>query len=292
MQKRSILGIDGYKVIHDTTPFEEGTLFFPNHPRDYHSPDSKNVNYLHYHDDIEIGYCHTGSGVFFIENQIVPYQAPCVSIIYGGQLHIAQSSSTMPSYWSFININNKAIPGLFPDGEIFDCAGEVNIITQENDAYMLPLVETFLDELKQIDYRRVECAQSLVKAILIRHGRYCERNGSMKTTARIRRIINDIAPAVSYIANHYMEEINVDGLAKLCSFSPPTLRRKFEEAFSLSPLDYLHKVRIHTAQWLLSLEDKSVLEVCHQVGYQSQSSFNRQFKKHTNTSPMKLRKVK
>ena len=45
---------------------------------------------LHYHDFFEIGYCLKGSGLFYVDGKVVPFSGPCCSVIYGGQIHIAQ----------------------------------------------------------------------------------------------------------------------------------------------------------------------------------------------------------
>ena len=60
---------------------------------------------------------------------------------------------------------------------------------------------------------------------------------------------------------------------------------KFYSALECAPSDYIHRVRIGAATVMLSAENKSILGICHQVGYMSLSSFNRQFRKLTGESP-------
>lgn len=59
--------------------------------------------YLHYHN--ELGLCTEGSGIFFLEDQIIPFQAPCVSVIYSGQIHIAQTNPDHPARWYFLHVD-------------------------------------------------------------------------------------------------------------------------------------------------------------------------------------------
>ena len=45
------------------------------------------------------------SRIFFLEDQIIPFQAPCVSVIYSGQIHIAQTNPDHPARWYFLHVD-------------------------------------------------------------------------------------------------------------------------------------------------------------------------------------------
>ena len=57
----------------------------------------------------------------------------------------------------------------------------------------------------------------------------------------------EIKPALNYIRWNYAEHIYVDMLCELCHMSPANFRRKFKEAMGVTPLDYIHEVRIEKA---------------------------------------------
>ena len=40
---------------------------------------------------LENGYCERGMGIFIVDDEIVPFNGKCVSIIYDGKAHIAKS---------------------------------------------------------------------------------------------------------------------------------------------------------------------------------------------------------
>lgn len=48
---------------------------------------------LHYHDFFEIGYCLKGSGLFYVDGQVIPFNGPCCTIIYGGQIPMPRECS-------------------------------------------------------------------------------------------------------------------------------------------------------------------------------------------------------
>lgn len=72
----------------------------------------------------------------------------------------------------------------------------------------------------------------------------------------------EVAPALTYIANHYAEPCSIETLAQLCSMSTSTLRRKFYSVLGCAPFDYVHRVRIGTATAMLLAENMPVQDVC------------------------------
>lgn len=236
--------------------------------------------YLHYHNELEIGWCVSGSGVFFVEEKVIPFRAPCVSLIYGGQIHIAQSSPGEGAQWYFVNTDARALGlGDFPG----HTAAPVIAADEPGGQELAALAELLVEELRDGAPDAGRCAQGLVQAMLCRHARL--GGGAPGSSWRIA----EISPAVSYLANHYAEPCSVALLARLCGFSEATLRRKFRQAVGCAPLEYLHRIRVEAASAMLRSENKTVLEICEQVGYSSPSSFNREFRRLTGKSPREAR---
>ena len=61
------------------------------------------IQSLHYHDAFELGYCYSGTGLFLIDGEIVPFREGAAVMIYRGQLHKAQSTSREWSEWVFLS---------------------------------------------------------------------------------------------------------------------------------------------------------------------------------------------
>ncbi len=251
-------------------------------PRDHPGEMREKATYLHYHHELEVGWCVGGTGVFFVEDKVIPYRAPCASVIYGGQIHIAQSSPNEHSEWFFVNVDERAL-GLkdFPShtaapivSEEDPCGREITLLTS-----------MLIDELRNGTQNNGRCAAGLLQAVLCKHSRL---SGGLSDTSSWR--IAEIAPAVSYIASHYAEPFNAEFLARLCGFSEATLRRKFRQAVGCAPLEYLHRVRVEAASAMLRAGNKTVLEISEQVGYSSPSSFNREFRRLAGTSPREVRR--
>lgn len=101
-----------------------------------------------------------------------------------------------------------------------------------------------------------------------------------------------VEQAKNYLEDHYREKILLRTLAGEIGVSPYHLNRIFKEKTGFTPHMYLEHMRIEKARNLLLSTAYSSTEICFQVGYQSFSSFYRQFKKISGCSPKQYRTEK
>jgi AraC-like DNA-binding protein len=83
----------------------------------------------------------------------------------------------------------------------------------------------------------------------------------------------------------YFEPLGVDDLAAAAGLSRAHFSREFRRAFGESPHAYLLTRRLERAAALLRATDRSVAEICLDVGLQSIGSFTTSFTRHYGTSP-------
>ena len=101
-----------------------------------------------------------------------------------------------------------------------------------------------------------------------------------------------IEPAVAYIHAHYDKEtISVSHLAALCGISQVYLRNLFLKRFAMTPVKYVNHLRLTRAAELLSSQMYGVRDVCFLSGFQDESYFSREFKKHFGSSPKEYTKA-
>ena len=77
----------------------------------------------------------------------------------------------------------------------------------------------------------------------------------------------------------------MNDIAEDSGMSQRHFRRDFEDAMNMKPLDYVNLVRVDKACFLIEKEDASMEEIGYRVGFQTQSTFNRNFKRLTGLSP-------
>lgn len=101
-----------------------------------------------------------------------------------------------------------------------------------------------------------------------------------------------IEPAIDYIhSNYYKESISVEHLADICKISAVHLRNVFIKNFAVSPIKYINNLKMTRAKELLTSGMYTVSETCFLSGYNDESYFCREFKKHFNISPSEYKKT-
>jgi AraC-like DNA-binding protein len=87
----------------------------------------------------------------------------------------------------------------------------------------------------------------------------------------------------------YFERLEVDDLAAAAGLSRAHFSREFRRAFGESPHSYLLTRRLERAAALLRTTDRSVAEICLDVGLQSVGSFTTSFTRTFGASPTTYR---
>src|SRR3954467_3376969 len=87
----------------------------------------------------------------------------------------------------------------------------------------------------------------------------------------------------------YAERLEVDDMAAAAGLSRAHFSREFKQAFGVSPPAYLLTRRLERAATLLRVTDRSVTEVCLDVGLQSLGSFTTSFKRMFGMTPTAYR---
>ena len=89
--------------------------------------------------------------------------------------------------------------------------------------------------------------------------------------------------------SRYDEPLDVGDLARAAGLSPAHFSREFRAAFGESPHAYLLTRRLERAAALLTTTDRSVTEICFDVGLRSVGSFTTSFTRHYGVSPTAFR---
>jgi AraC-like DNA-binding protein len=83
-----------------------------------------------------------------------------------------------------------------------------------------------------------------------------------------------------------MEPLKVDYLAGMVNMAPSTFYRHFQLVTTLSPLRFQKCLRLYEAERLMLLEGKNVNTAALEVGYESVSQFNREYKRLFGAPPL------
>lgn len=99
----------------------------------------------------------------------------------------------------------------------------------------------------------------------------------------------EIGKVLSIIHERPEQKWTIDSLAKEAAISRTKLFNAFTNAVGISPIQYLTNWRIDLSKQLLTTSNLSILEIANSVGYESEASFGRVFKKIEKIPPGKFR---
>ena len=163
-----------------------------------------------------------------------------------------------------------------------------NIIPCEEDDGIYALCREIMAEAAAEKPDHLAEIRSLVISLLLKHGRYfTKKEGDVRERASL---MDEIGELLNYVNIHYMENITIDDLVEKTHMSKATLQRKMTAFFGISPMQYVHHLRLNHAALLLLGKKKTVAEIATEVGYNNLSSFNRMFFKEFGMSPSDWRK--
>jgi len=94
----------------------------------------------------------------------------------------------------------------------------------------------------------------------------------------------------SLLMRYANSHISISDLAKIGGFSLSVFKKLSREYFGVPPRRWINKVRLQQSTELLKNENYSISDICHRIGYKSQSYFSVIFKKEFGISPKNYQK--
>lgn len=97
--------------------------------------------------------------------------------------------------------------------------------------------------------------------------------------------------AVKYIQSHLGEDLSLKRLSDEVHLSPSHLIRVFRSNLHYSPHEYIVRMRMDRAKYLLKSTDMPIKAIAIEVGYGTESSFTGAFTEKIGVSPRKFREL-
>ncbi len=109
--------------------------------------------------------------------------------------------------------------------------------------------------------------------------------------ARTRQVDDAvIARCQAWIAEHYREPSPVTAMVRLSGIAERSFKRRFQAATGMSPLAYVHTLRLEAAKEMLETSDQPAEAIALEVGYEDAGFFRRLFRRHVRLTPSQYRK--
>ena len=261
---------------------------------------------LHFHNCLEIGICHSDSGILEIYGEHLHFKAGDMTVIPRNVPHTTYSTPGTESHWSYLYIDPKELfRGILPASwKNYDLAtyGFRNfkyILSRNDYPHINHLIMNIIHELEDQRPSYQLSAKGLLLSLYIEVYRVLSMEGNNTEIDSEQKVSSleqspdkalVIAPALDYIEDNYMQQFTIEFLADLCHWSPTHFRRVFHDIMGTSPLDYVNNTRITKSCNLLRSTEDSILDISEMVGFHSVSSYNRYFTKIMQMSPREYRK--
>lgn len=94
---------------------------------------------------------------------------------------------------------------------------------------------------------------------------------------------------ISYINEHFAENLTVEQLAFRANLSQYHFIRTFRRETGFTPHEYIVNIRMNNAKYLLKNSSLSVKDICFRTGFSCESIFCSAFKKHHGLTPSAYR---
>ncbi|MCD8333359.1 MAG: AraC family transcriptional regulator [Clostridiales bacterium] len=251
-------------------------------------------NPLHFHNLLEIGICRYGNGYLVMEDENWDYQPGMISVIPANFPHTTMSAEGTESHWEYLFVDvEKVLQAMYPDDLIYqqrmlDRINKKPYLGMETDVPKLAAItHAILDETREKQdslYR--ECVRGLCLSLLVYVARVNAGSALMTEGGmRVKTGFEQVRPALDYIHDNYPLHMKISQIAEVCHVSESHFRRLFEENIGMTPVEYLNHVRIQKACELIRKTGHSMEEIAVKVGFTTTSTFNRNFKRITGTSP-------
>lgn len=249
------------------------------------------INCLHFHSHVELGYCVSGQGTCIIEGEEQPFRAGDAQMIFPFQNHLSRSEGQESSRWYWLNIDLLELLSAWgaPDLPRMERLlnqemGLCGIIARERYPLLAELIARVI--LVKDEKRRMACLCALIEEMA---GESAEMP---KLLLKPSRGFARLAPAIDAIhaALKQGETVQMDELANLCAMSTASLRREFIRVMGVSPSAYRQNCQMKKAQQLLLLTQMPITQIALSIGYEDVSGFNRQFMRAFGMQPREYRK--
>lgn len=252
------------------------------------------IDYLHFHNYMEIGVCHYGTGEVILEEKHYQFTDNSIVIIPPKLPHTTNSTEGTKSFWEWMYFDIETVLDDMYPHDALAVSKMKNKVYQyplafdvEEQPVMFAILNAIVQEMKEKRYMYRESIKGLLRAFIVELLRIRKDEEQLN---RIKQKMVIIEPAIDYVEEHYQEVVKISEMAEACNISESHFRRVFLESMNMKPLDYVNLVRIQKACSLIKKTDYSMETIAFQVGFENVSTFNRNFKKVLEMSPYQWKK--
>lgn len=254
-------------------------LSFRTNPGGYHP--------LHWHEELEILYPLNGETDITVEGNKYRLPKKNLTVIDSRQVHSTYTYDPT-SMLLCIHVSKSHLQNYLPEIELYQirCIPELvpDFLFEEYLYICDILAELTRLYIQDVSGFRLE-AEGMVLQVISRLIRSFASipDTNLQTIERIRKII-------TYVEEHYTENISLQDVAELLGIGKEYFCRFFKKNMGISFFQYLTEVRLSHIYQGLTETDLPIAELMENNGFSNQKLFNRTFKELYGCTPSSVRK--
>ncbi len=256
----------------------------------YREAKPKSVS-IHHHDFYEIYFFLGGNVEYFVDGEKFKLSKGDLLLINPMQLHQPITNPSNVYERIVLWIDRNYLSNLSKDDDLSYCFqkndGEY-VSLLHNNAIMHGRVNELFEllnrEFHSKNYASKAYSESLLVQLLIEINRLVKTKKENKTPQKSQNLITRV---ITYINDHFSENISLDDLSNKFFISKYHLAHEFSEKVGVSLYKYLTIKRLLIAKELL-LQGHSASSVAVECGFHNYTTFYRIFKSHYGTNPATL----
>ncbi|WNS46907.1 helix-turn-helix domain-containing protein [Paenibacillus sp. MMS20-IR301] len=155
-----------------------------------------------------------------------------------------------------------------------------------NLEYVSALVQAMISEYetKQQGYQTMLASRFMELVVYLSRQYDHQESGLMGS-------LMHLASAISFIEDHYLEQITLEEIAAKSNISVRHLNRICKSYYQTTPIAYLQRLRLERACTLLKQTSLSITDISYACGFNDSNYLTRQFKKIIGMTPKAYRRM-
>lgn len=266
------------------------SLILPKIGKEWRRVYGHDIDCLHFHNHLEIGYCLFGEGVMQYDDQTYPYEEGIYTFLPPFFPHTTVSKDATESHWEYLFVDVRSLLSRYITNDkrleqlISIIYGRIEFFSKDRYPQYAGLIDEIFKEIRaEGEYYNI-ISENLMLNLFLQMAREDKKEVEHLPYPK------KIDPALQYIEEHLEEEMDIGMLAKRCLMSETHFRRVFKEYMNISPLTYLNSKRVSRACSLLNATDDSIYNISIKCGFNSLITMNRNFEKFLGVTPMEWRR--
>ena len=265
---------------------------------DHYLPDDNdNVVFLHWHPELEFNYVIEGAIHFEIENKSYDLSSGQGVFINRNALHYADVPTSLEhNLFSFIFGEEFLFPSMTDEVyqryflAIHDRTLDFPVFVPDDLAWGKKVLE-YMRQCHDVCMKK-DRGYELQLRILVMSMFYelVHAEAFVKRKQIDNARADKIRDALSFIYQHYQEDLQISALAASVHVCPDHFCRLFKNMVGKSPQAFIMDYRVNQAKALLLSTQLEIAEIADRCGFTDYNYFSRCFKKITGLAPREYRK--